>query len=62
MTIKSGAGFFVVILAMGLVGFASAQDSSTTKPTIHNSTRLLTGCLQKGDNEYVLIADVAVQQ
>ena len=58
MTIKIGAGAFAVILAMGSMGFASAQDSPTTKPTIHTSTRTVTGCLQKGDDEYVLASDV----
>jgi hypothetical protein len=57
MAIKIGAGFFAVILAMGSMGFASAQDNSTMKPTIHNSTRTLTGCLQKSDDEYVLASD-----
>jgi Protein of unknown function (DUF5818) len=57
MTIKIGAGAFAVILAMGSMEFASAQDNSTTKPTTHNSTRTLTGCLQKGDDEYVLTSD-----
>lgn len=57
MNIKIGAGAFAVILAMGSMGFASAQDSPTTKPTIHNSTRTLTGCLQSGDDEYVLASD-----
>ena len=57
MTIKIGAGAFAVILVMGLMGFASAQDSPTTKPMIHNRMRTLTGCLQKGDDEYVLTAD-----
>ena len=57
MTIKIGAGFFAVVLALGSTGFASAQDSPTTKPTIHNRMRTLTGCLQKADDEYVLTAD-----
>jgi hypothetical protein len=57
MNINIGAGAFAVILAMGSMGFASAQDSATTKPTIHNSTHTLTGCLQKGDDEYVLASD-----
>jgi hypothetical protein len=57
MTIKIGAGALAVILALGSTGFASAQDNSTTKPTIHNGTRTLTGCLQKGDDEYVLDSD-----
>lgn len=57
MSIKSGPGAFVVILLMSLTGFASAQENSTTKPTIHNSTRALTGCVEKGDDEYVLLAD-----
>ena len=57
MSIKIGTGAFAVILVMGLVGFASAQENSTTKPTTHNSTRALTGCLQEGDDEYVLLAD-----
>jgi Protein of unknown function (DUF5818) len=57
MTIKIGAGAFAIILALGSTGFAWAQDSATTKPTIHNSTRTLTGCLQKGDDEYVLASD-----
>lgn len=57
MIIRLGARAFAVILVMGLMGSASAQDSPTTKPTIHNSTRTLTGCLQKGDDEYMLTAD-----
>jgi hypothetical protein len=57
MTIKIGTGAFAVILVMGLMQFSSAQDSPTTKLTIHNRTRTLTGCLQKGDDEYVLTAD-----
>ena len=57
MSIKIGTGALAVILALGLIGFASAQENATTKPTIHNSTRALTGCLQKGDDEYVLLAD-----
>jgi Protein of unknown function (DUF5818) len=57
MSTKIGTGALAVILGLGVIGFASAQENSTTKPTIHNSTRALTGCLQKGDDEYVLLAD-----
>jgi hypothetical protein len=56
MNINIGVGAFAVILAMGSMGFASAQDSATTKPTIQG-TRTLTGCLQNGDDEYVLASD-----
>jgi hypothetical protein len=56
MTIKIGVGAFTVIFVLGLMGFALAQDSSTTKTAIHNSKRALTGCLQKGDDGYVLTA------
>jgi hypothetical protein len=57
MSVKIGTGAFAIILGLGLIGFASAQENSTTRPTIHNSTRTLTGCLQKGDDEFVLLAD-----
>ena len=57
MSIKSGTGALVVILALGLTGFASAQENATAKPTVHNSTRALTGCLQKSDDEYVLLSE-----
>jgi hypothetical protein len=60
MNINIGAGAFAVILAMGSTGLASAQDIATTKPTIHNSTHTLTGCLQKSDDEYVLASDDGV--
>lgn len=57
MSIKIGTGAFAVILGLGVIGLASAQENSTTKPTIQGGTRALTGCLQKGDDEYVLLAD-----
>jgi hypothetical protein len=60
MNINVGAGAFAVILAMGSMGSALAQDIATTKPTIHNSTHALTGCLQKSDDEYVLTPDDGV--
>lgn len=60
MSIKMGTGALAVILALGVLGSASAQENSTTKPTIHNNTRVLTGCLQKADDEYVLLADDSV--
>jgi hypothetical protein len=57
MSIKIGTWAVAVILVMGPLGFASAQENSTMKPTIHHSTRAVTGCLQNGDDEYVLLAD-----
>ncbi len=57
MSIKMCSWAFAVILPMSFSGVASAQENSATKPTIHDSMRALTGCLQKGDDEYVLLAD-----
>jgi hypothetical protein len=57
MRIKIMTVAFAAVLGLGVIGFASAQESSTTKQTTHNSTRALTGCLQMGDDEYVLLAD-----
>jgi hypothetical protein len=50
---KIATGFIAVIMLATLAGLATAQD--TTKPT-HKKTRILTGCLQKGEdaNEYKL--------
>ena len=55
ITIKTAG--FAALLVLGVIGCASAQENSTTKPTIHNGTRALIGCLQRGDDEYVLLAD-----
>lgn len=44
-------------MLMGLTGFATAQDGSTTKPALNNSTHTITGCLTMGDDEFVLTAD-----
>jgi hypothetical protein len=57
MSIRIKTVAFPAVLRLGVIGFASAQENSTSKSTNHNSTRALTGCLQKGDDEYVLLAD-----
>lgn len=57
MSFKIGTGALAVILGLSVIGFASAQENETAKSTIHKSTRALTGCLQKSDDEYVLLAD-----
>jgi hypothetical protein len=57
MSVTIRIGVLAVILGLGVIGFASAQENSTTKPMIHYNTRAVTGCLQKGDDEYVLLAD-----
>lgn len=51
MNLKIVTGVIVLFLSSGAVGLATAQD--TTKTT-HKKTRMLTGCLQKGEdaNEY----------
>jgi hypothetical protein len=52
------AGLFSSLLwNAGFMSVAFAQENSTTKPTIHNNTRAVIGCLQKSDDEYVLLAD-----
>jgi hypothetical protein len=53
MKAKIAMAFLAVFMFVGTAGLATAQD--TTK-TAHKKTRVLTGCLQKGDdaNEYKL--------
>jgi hypothetical protein len=53
MKAKIAMAFLAVFMFAGTAGLATAQD--TTKTT-HKKTRVLTGCLQKGDdaNEYKL--------
>jgi hypothetical protein len=53
MKAKIAMAFLAVFMFVGTAGLATAQD--TTKTT-HKKTRVLTGCLQKGDdaNEYKL--------
>jgi hypothetical protein len=53
MKAKIAMAFLAVFMLAGSAGLATAQD--TTKTT-HKKTRVLTGCLKKGDdaNEYKL--------